>query len=106
MNEWFKIVPKLRIFSVLPYWPDNEGIRALESHPYLKHKRVLKSGEFYYENSMNPMVPKIYHTGSCETFVLANFDLEPGEPDYAHSDERMFPPYKKKKIRRAKTDKK
>lgn len=78
MDKWFAICDrdgiKLRIFAGVPGWKDATFWSRILAHKMLVYSRVLAKGEYYYENSNDPKVPKIYHSGSYMTFILANFE--------------------------------
>ena len=93
IDNWFKIVPKLRVFTGLPYWKDTPSMKRLENHKYVKLQRELKSEEYYYENSLHEIVPKIYMTSSYKIFVLANYEKDKNEPPYEKTLEVIKPPY-------------
>ena len=93
IDKWYSIVPELRVFIGLPYWKDTEAIKRLENHEHLKFKKILGPDEYYYENSLNEAVPKIYHTSKYEVFVISNFEKSSDEPDYKNVAEQLKPPY-------------
>jgi len=93
IDRWFTIVPKLRIFTGLPYWPDATSLQRLQKHKYLKFTKLLKRGEFYYENSLDKLVPRIYHAGGYEIYVLANYEKDKNEPEYESTLKYFKPPY-------------
>lgn len=94
IDSWYQQVPLLRVFTGLPYWKDNSAVHRLENHKHLKFKKVLGTDDYYYENSMNEMVPKIYMTHSYEVYVLANFEKDKSEPDYKETVKQLAPPFK------------
>jgi len=93
IDSWFKIVPKLRVFTGLPYWKDTPSMKRLENHKYVKLQRELKTGEYYYEDSLHEIVHKIYMTSSYKIFVLANYEKDKDEPPYEKTLEEIKPPY-------------
>jgi Phosphorylated CTD interacting factor 1 WW domain len=92
IDKWFSIVSELRVFTGLPYWKDSESLHRLENHKQLKFKQILGPDEYYYEDSLNEVIPKIYHKGKLEIFVLANFDKDPDEPKYSSITKKFKPP--------------
>ena len=94
IDIWFAKVKELRIFVGVPYWQDADFIKRLENHKYLKFKKVLGPHEYYYEDSTEEHVPKIYVNKEYETFVLSNFAKDRSEPNYESILQYFVPPQK------------
>jgi len=91
MNQWFKYVPRLRVFTGYFKWTSFPPLQMLESHQHLKYIREYKIGEYYFENSIDQNVPKILRPGKNPyiLYVLANFELQKDEPPYESIDNYM-----------------
>ena len=71
-NKWFELGINLTIFTGVPPWHDANYMKQLKHHKYLVYTKELFHGNFYYENSNDPTVPRIKLKSSVVLFVLSN----------------------------------
>lgn len=72
IKEWMNHNIKLRIFIGFPYWENVPEFRNFEKFKFVKKHKVLCTCEYYYENSMDCSIPKIFHD-KYQLFYLENF---------------------------------
>ena len=93
IDNWFKLAAKnnikLRIFAGFPNWTNYPLLDKMINHKYLKFKKLLKTDEFYFENTMVETVQKIFPILKRWTFILANFDKDNSESSYELSLEHI-----------------
>jgi len=89
IKKWISSVPSIRIIVGFPYWEDVELIQELKKYKYTKSSQVLNIGDYYYENSLDPCIPNIYHLGSYQLFIIDNLP----EQNYQEVYENIKPIY-------------
>lgn len=86
IDRWLETVPQIRIFTGLPNWPDIPLFDRYLNHKYLKYHQFFEPNEFYFENSMDKNVPKIFSTIKKWIFVFSNYEKHKNEPEYKTLD--------------------
>lgn len=72
IKKWLSHNIKLRVFVGFPYWENVKEIRDFELYKHVKKQKIFGIGEYYYENSMDHNIPKIFHD-KYQLFYIENF---------------------------------
>lgn len=76
--SWIEQLTKIKfpalIFTGFPAWTDAEFYKKFDKNPWIREKRLLKQGEFYYQNaSASGGIGRIYTKSGYAAYILDNY---------------------------------